>query len=89
MDQDWNDTDIEWTQGVMPHSAYDAPANLAANDALPARPVTDRNPGVGAKKHFSCAFVYGPGAGVVMNTESLTENLVGLVLLAVVIFWFV
>lgn len=82
MDQDWNDTDIEWTEGLMPHGAYDAPANLPANDALPARPVTDRNPGVGAKKHFSCAFVYGPGAGVVMNTESLTENRVGLVLLA-------
>ncbi|WP_417725599.1 hypothetical protein [Salipiger sp.] len=49
---------------------------------LPARPATDRTPGVGAKKHFSCAFVHGPGAGSVMKTDSLTEKRVAFVLQA-------
>lgn len=50
--------------------------------ALPERPATDRTPGVGAKKRFSCTFVHGPGAGCVMDTESLTEKRVAFVLLA-------
>lgn len=62
-------------------------ALVVATDAdpeagLPARPVAARNPAVGARKHFSCAFVYGPGAGCVMQTESLTEKRLALVLLA-------
>ena len=82
MDQNRIDTASERAEDMMPHRADDATANAPANDALPERPDTDRKPGVGAKKHFSCAFVYGPGAGVVMKTDSLTEKRVALVLLA-------
>lgn len=82
MDQDWNNTKVEWPEGSVPHGANEITANAPGNHALPARPLTDRKPGVGAKKHFSCAFVYGPGAGIVMNTDSLTEKRVALVLLA-------
>lgn len=49
---------------------------------LPARPIVGRKVAVGAKKHFSCAFVHGPGAGSVMHAESLTEKRVALVLLS-------
>lgn len=52
------------------------------NETLPTRPTTARTPGLGAQKHFSCAFVYGPGAGCVMQTDSMTEKRVALVLLA-------
>lgn len=65
----------------------DGPAFVASSDldtkaVLPERPATDRTPGVGAKKHFSCAFVHGPGAGSVINTDSLTEKRVAFVLQA-------
>ena len=82
MDQYRNETNLASAEGMMPDSACDATASTPANDALPERPRTDRKPGVGAKKHFSCAFVHGPGAGIVMNTDSLTEKRVALVLLA-------
>jgi len=60
-------------------------AESAAEDLhsmLPARPATGRKVAVGAKKHFSSAIVYGPGAGCVMDVESLTEKRVALTLLA-------
>ncbi|PWE30282.1 hypothetical protein C4N9_06220 [Pararhodobacter marinus] len=78
MDHDWNSGDDEWAESLMPVRNQD----VRAADMLPARPKTDRTPGVGAKKHFSCAFVHGAGAGSVMNTDSLTEKRVALVLLA-------
>jgi hypothetical protein len=55
---------------------------VSTRSDLPARTTTARTPGVGAKNHFSCAFVYGPGAGCVMKTDSLTEKRLALVLLA-------
>ena len=82
MDHHQNETNREWAEDMMPDSACVVTALAPANDGLPERPRTDRKPGVGAKKHFSCAFVYGPGAGIVMNTDSLTEKRVALVLLA-------
>ncbi|MAU43572.1 MAG: hypothetical protein CMP09_01760 [Yangia sp.] len=81
MNRSWNANEVEWAERV-PDQAYGVTANIAAHYTVPARPATDRNPGVGAKKHFSCAFVYGPGAGTVMKTDSLTEKRVALVLLA-------
>lgn len=56
--------------------------HMSAQSDLPTRHITARTPGVGAKKHFSCAFVYGPAAGCVMKTDSLTEKRIALVLLA-------
>lgn len=59
----------------------EAAASADPSAMLPERPVTARTPGVGARKHFSCAFVHGPGAGSVMHTDSLTEKRVAFVLL--------
>lgn len=72
-----------WSQAGSDNGrAIVAPSDKDTGAALPARPATDRTPGVGAKKHFSCAFVHGPGAGSVMNTDSLTEKRVAFVLQA-------
>lgn len=72
-----------WSQAGDDNSrAIVASSDVDTDSVLPARPATDRTPGVGAKKHFSCAFVHGPGAGSVMNTDSLTEKRVAFVLQA-------
>jgi len=72
----WSQAGDENVRAIV--ASYD----IDADAMLPARPTTDRTPGVGAKKHFSCAFVHGPGAGSVMKTDSLTEKRVALVLQA-------
>lgn len=76
---------MSMTQHRTDHTQWPREAESAAEDLhsmLPARPVTGRKVAVGAKKHFSSAIVYGPGAGCVLDVESLTEKRVALVLLA-------
>ncbi|RKF13069.1 hypothetical protein D6850_16360 [Roseovarius spongiae] len=83
MDHHLNETGLDLSQTSDGSSlAYAAAANTNSEAMLPARPVTARKPAVDGKKHFACAFVHGPGAGCVMNTDSLTEMRVALVLLA-------
>lgn len=83
MDHHLNETGLDLSQTSDGSSlAYAAAANTNSEAILPARPATGRKPAVGAKKHFSCTIVHGAGAGCVMNTESLTEKRVALVLLA-------
>lgn len=85
MEYPLNETGFNWRQagdGGSLAEAITAAANADPDALLPARPVTGRRPTVGAQKHFSCAFVYGQGAGCVMHTDSLTEEHVAFALLA-------
>lgn len=80
-----NKSGFDWSQTSDGSSLAEAIAAAASADPdalLPARPVSGRKPAVGAQKHFSCSFVYGPDAGCVMHTESLTEKHVAFALLA-------
>lgn len=84
MDDKLKQTDIDLCQKLdgTPDTTDAASAASHANSQLPARPATGRKVALGAKKHFSCAIVYGPDAGSVMQLESLTEKGVALLLLA-------
>ncbi|SFU01951.1 hypothetical protein [Sedimentitalea nanhaiensis] len=85
MEDPLNEAGFDWSQAGDGSSLAEliaAAANADPDALLPARPVTGRKPAVGAKKHFSCAFVYGSDAGRVMHTESLTEKHVAFALLA-------
>lgn len=84
MDDKLKQTDIDLCQKFdgTPGTTVAASAASDVNSQLPARLATGRKVALGAKKHFSCAIVYGPDAGFVMELESLTGKRVALVLLA-------
>ncbi len=80
-----NENGFDWSQtsdGSSLACVLAAAGNADPDALLPARPLTARKPAVGAKKHFSCAFVLGRGAGCVMHTDSLTEKRVAFVMSA-------